>query len=54
MDEAGLERFEAAAGPLLEELGYRRGCPEPSAGALAAAESIRARLQDRGAAAPAR
>jgi Sulfotransferase family len=27
---ADLERFEAVAGPLLDELGYRRGCTEPS------------------------
>jgi hypothetical protein len=36
-----LERFEAAAGALLDELGYERACPRPSTAALAAAALMR-------------
>jgi Sulfotransferase family len=36
-----LERFEAVAGDLLDELGYQRGVPEPTAGARGHAELAR-------------
>ncbi len=41
MPAEDLERFEAAAGDLLEELGYPRACPHPSEEKLAWAVRIR-------------
>jgi hypothetical protein len=41
MPEEDLERFEAAAGDLLEELGYPRACPHPPEEKLARAARIR-------------
>ena len=40
MPEDAVERFEAVAGDLLEELGYPRACPRPSARALRHAVGI--------------
>jgi Sulfotransferase family len=37
-----VERFEAVAGDLLDELGYARACPRPSAAARAHADRLRA------------
>jgi hypothetical protein len=51
-----VERFEAAAGALLDELGYERACPRPSTAALAASALMRrsfiADAQARGASIP--
>jgi hypothetical protein len=41
MAEGDVERFEAVAGDLLDELGYPRGAPEPVAGARRHAERAR-------------
>jgi hypothetical protein len=41
MPSEDLERFEAAAGDLLEELGYPRACPHPPVETLARAARIR-------------
>jgi hypothetical protein len=41
MSAEDLERFEAAAGDLLEELGYPRACPHPPDETLARAARIR-------------
>jgi Sulfotransferase family len=41
MEEEDLERFEAAAGELLDELGYPRAVPEPSPPALQRAALVR-------------
>jgi hypothetical protein len=41
MPAEDLERFEAAAGDLLEELGYPRACPHPPVETLARAARIR-------------
>jgi hypothetical protein len=41
MPGGDLERFEAAAGKLLEELGYARGAPRPSGAAVASASRAR-------------
>ena len=38
---AGVERFEAAAGDLLDELGYPRGCPSPAPAVREQAARIR-------------
>jgi hypothetical protein len=42
MPAAAVERFEAAAGDLLDQLGYPRGVPEPGAGPIRQAAHIRA------------
>jgi hypothetical protein len=42
MPASDLERFEAAAGPLLDELGYPRAVPHPPAEALARAAQVAA------------
>jgi hypothetical protein len=39
-----VERFEAVAGDLLDELGYERGCPVPLRGSLERAAELRARF----------
>jgi hypothetical protein len=44
MPAGDIERFEAAAGDLLDELGYERAYPSPSAELLARAATIRARF----------
>jgi hypothetical protein len=44
MPRGDLERFEAAAGPLLDELGYPRGCPLPGLAARSRAERLREEL----------
>lgn len=44
MDPREMERFEAVAGGLLDELGYERAFPRPSEEALAAAARLRARF----------
>lgn len=44
MPPADVERFEAASGDLLEDLGYDRALPNPRPRALAHAASIRARF----------
>lgn len=41
MPEADVQRFEAAAGDLLQDLGYTRGAPDPSADASLAALRVR-------------
>jgi hypothetical protein len=41
MPDAELERFEAAAGELLEELGYPRGAPSPGSDAVESAALAR-------------
>jgi hypothetical protein len=41
MSAADLERFEAAAGELLDELSYPRGAPDPSEEALESAAAVR-------------
>lgn len=47
MSPEDLERFEAAAGDLLDELGYERACPRPSQLALKhASETRQAFIQD--------
>lgn len=46
MPAEDVERFEAAAGDLLEELGYQRAVPRPSARALSDAERMRAAFSD--------
>jgi hypothetical protein len=45
MHRGDVERFEAAAGSLLEELGYPRGCPSPSAAVQERAARLRARFE---------
>ena len=42
MKEGDIELFEAAAGDLLEELGYERAFPRPRAAALDTASQLRA------------
>jgi hypothetical protein len=44
MAPADVERFEAAAGDLLDELGYPRACPDPSAEAVERAADLRERF----------
>lgn len=44
MSEEDLEKFEAAAGSMLDELGYERGCPNPSQSAIAHANDLRKRF----------
>jgi len=44
MDAEHVERFEAAAGDLLDELGYARAFPEPRADLVARARTIRDRF----------
>jgi hypothetical protein len=46
MPAEDVERFEAAAGELLDELGYRRAVPRPSADALELAGELRAAFTD--------
>ena len=46
MPGENVERFEAAAGSLLDELGYARGVPRPRSGALEHASEIRRRLAE--------
>jgi Sulfotransferase family len=45
--EPELERFEAVAGGLLDELGYERGAPDPRPGRLAAARAARRQVSER-------
>jgi hypothetical protein len=45
MPPDAVERFEAAAGDLLDELGYPRGCPSPSMAARQQAARVRERFQ---------
>jgi hypothetical protein len=47
MPARDVERFEAAAGDLLDELGYDRAYPSPAADLLARASTIRARFGER-------
>jgi hypothetical protein len=53
MTPSEVERFEAAAGVLLDELGYARGCPRPSPAAREQAARIRERFGQALAARPA-
>jgi len=46
MHGADLDRFEAAAGPLLDELGYERAAPRPAAALAAPARAPRRRVAD--------
>jgi hypothetical protein len=45
MSAADVERFEAVAGDLLDELGYPRACPNPSASLVEHAARIRAQCR---------
>jgi hypothetical protein len=47
MSDEDVERFEALAGDLLEELGYRRAFPHPGGGARRQAARVRGLLQGR-------
>jgi hypothetical protein len=47
MPAADVERFEAAAGNLLDELGYERACPNLPADLLARAARIRGQFAER-------
>ena len=47
MPTAAVARFEAAAGDLLEELGYTRGAASPSQGDLRGATRVRETYVDR-------
>ncbi len=47
MDRADIERFEAASGDLLDELGYPRGMQQVSAEALEHAANLRCRFEGR-------
>ncbi len=48
MEIGDVERFEAAAGDLLDELGYGRAFPQPGSGAMEHSSKIRAVLTDQG------
>jgi hypothetical protein len=48
MSAENVERFEAMAGDLLDELGYPRAVPEPAAEACELAEEIRSALVEHG------
>ena len=48
MSEEHTERFEAAAGGLLDELGYERAFPDPSPRAVEHTSKIRSVLAEQG------